>query len=136
MKNSQFLVIGYLGSDAILKRKETLKLNNHLISFSLAEDTSYITSRGEKVNRTKWYNCSYFMNFKDPSKLANILVKGTQVILKGEISANAWKSKEGECKADLKLNISDLKLLGTIAKDKDQTEFKGIDHKTDDNLPF
>lgn len=63
-----------------------------------------------KSEKTNWVRCSMFG--ERGSKIATYLTKGTQVAVSGEVSLNEYTNKQGENKASLECNVSNVTLLG------------------------
>ena len=57
-----------------------------------------------------WYNAEYWMN-KD-SKLRQYLVKGTKVLVEGELKTEKWKAQDGTERTSIKIAVRNLELLG------------------------
>ena len=57
-----------------------------------------------------WYNAEYWMS-KD-SKLRPYLVKGTKVLIEGELKTEKWTGQDGAERASIKIAVRNLELLG------------------------
>ena len=57
-----------------------------------------------------WYNAEYWMS-KD-SKLRPLLVKGTKVLIEGELKTEKWKGQDGTERSSIKIAVRNLELLG------------------------
>lgn len=102
-------VIGNLGKDAVIKEFN----GKHYISFTLGFSEKYATSDGVQHERTTWFSCLKLVK-SESSKLAQFLKTGTQVYVRGRISAKAYKKDgENEWQAGLNLNVYDLELLSS-----------------------
>lgn len=106
---SETIVIGFIGNDAIVRNVET---DSYVINFNVADTKKIVdTETGEETQRTTWYSCSYWVK-KEP-KVAEYLLKGTMVCVKGEISTQIYIGKDGQPCADLRLRVGTLKLLSS-----------------------
>lgn len=121
-------VTGRLGKDGELK---TTQGGTKVLQFSVAEDRGW----GDKKHTT-WFRCAMFGDRAE--KVAPHLTKGTMVEAWGEVSASAFKGKDGNPQASLDLRVSELKLHGGGSRDKPVADnaraTRGAD--IDDDLPF
>ena len=77
-----------------------------------------------------WYNAEYWMN-KD-SKLRPLLVKGTKVLIEGELKTEKWKGQDGTERSSIKIAVRNLELLGEKQEAPAQTPVADDD---DGDLP-
>lgn len=98
-------ITGRLTRDAVVR---TTSQNKEVVSFSIAQNDSYRNKSGERVEQTTFFDCSYWIS----SKVAKLLTKGSIVELTGRVSARALKGSDGEARAALNLNASQIKLHG------------------------
>ena len=63
-----------------------------------------------KSEKTNWVRCSMFGDRGE--KLAQYLLKGTQVAVSGEASLNEYTNKAGENKASIECVVGNVTLLG------------------------
>ena len=89
LKNSVQL-IGNLGKDVELK---TFENGNTVINFPLATNESYVNADGEKVENTQWHSVVAWG--KKAETMANLLSKGTQVIVQGKLVYKSYDAKDG-----------------------------------------
>jgi len=127
---SIFSITGRLGSDSELR--ETQK-GTKVCQFSVAEDRGW----GER-KETVWVKCAVFGDRAE--KLAPLLTKGKMVEAWGEISASAFKGKDGNPRASLDLRVSEVKLHGGGKRDSDEpVADRGRATRADDisdDIPF
>jgi single-strand DNA-binding protein len=129
---SVFSVTGRLGRDGEVR---TLQSGTKVLQFSIAEDRGF----GEKKH-TVWIKCALFGDRAE--KLAPYLVKGKVVEAWGEVSANAYKGKDGSPQASLDLRVSEVKLHGGGNRDEPVADngraTRGPAHAPDidDDIPF
>jgi len=100
-------IVGRLTANA-----ETKQWNDRfVINFSVAENRKYRDATGEWKDKTRFFECSYWM--KSP-KLADYLTKGKVVEVDGTIGANAYIKDKGkktaEAVANLTIDVYDLQL--------------------------
>jgi single-strand DNA-binding protein len=70
-------------------------------------------------------------------KLAQYLLKGTQVAVSGEISLNEFTNKAGENKASIECVVSNITLLGKKdSKPAEKTQEAPSLETTEDDIPF
>jgi len=115
-------VIGHLGGDAIVRDGQGAQ---RAISFSVAHTEKYTDSQGVKHERTIWVNCTIW---RQPDKLAIVphLTKGTRVYVTGQPSAAAYLSNQGgEPRADLRLRVDSIELLGSANNNQQGGSFNG-----------
>lgn len=96
-----FVCSGNLGNNA---EQRTTQGGTAVCQFSLAVTSGY----GDK-KQTTWVRCNLWGNRGE--SLAPYLLKGTQVVVSGEISLRTWE-KDGKEKTSLELRVNDLTLVG------------------------
>lgn len=89
MSINQWTFSGILGQDAEIRQTE----NNQVISFSVAVDESYKDKKGEKVNKTTWVKCSKFLGKDRSTKISEVLLKGSKVVVVGKPNATTYKNE-------------------------------------------
>lgn len=100
MNNLNFT--GNIGNDAEVRYTPDQKA---ITSWSVA-----LRSGFGKSEKTNWVRCTMFG--ERGIKLSEYLKKGTQVAVSGELSLNEYTNKQGENKASLECNVSNLTLIG------------------------
>lgn len=113
-------ITGRLTADAVVR---TVSGDKSVVGFSLAINDSY-RSNGETKRITTFFECSYWLN----TGIAEYLRKGGLVQLSGRVGINAYKGMDGEVRASLTFNTSDIKLLG---RGRSEDAFSGVSAKTD-----
>lgn len=101
-------VIGNLGQDATIKEWN----GRRYIAFSVGTNERYTDREGVTHERTTWVSCLKPI-FNDNSSLANYLLRGTQVYVRGKVSSKAYQLKDGTYASSLNCNVSDLQLLSS-----------------------
>ncbi|MGN6264547.1 MAG: single-stranded DNA-binding protein [Ginsengibacter sp.] len=111
--------------------------DKQVVNFSVAVNYSYRNKQGERVERTEYFNCAYWIS----TSVAKALTKGTLVELTGRVSAKAWIGGDGEAHAALNFHTSQIKLYG--GGRRTETEAGGSGSNTavpanngNDDLPF
>ena len=111
----------------------TTSNGKQVVNFSVAVNDSYKTKQGERIEQTAYFDCSYWRS----PKVIKMLTKGLLVELTGRVSARAWVSKNGEAKAGLNFNTSDIKpLAGGRKYETVQATTKVNTNSIEDDLPF
>ena len=98
-------IIGRVTRDAEVRN---LSNNKSVVSFSIAVNDDYKDKNGTKVTQTEFFDCAYWFS----TGVAQYLTKGSLVELAGRVSARAWMGNDGEPKAGLNFNTTDIKLHG------------------------
>lgn len=99
---NQLNFVGNIGNDAEVRYTPDQKA---ITSWSVALRSGY-----GKSEKTNWVRCTMFG--ERGVKLSEYLKKGTQVAVSGEVSLNEYTNKQGENKASLECNVSNLTLVG------------------------
>jgi single-strand DNA-binding protein len=127
-------IIGRLTRDAQIS---TLPSDKQVVNFSVAVNDSYRNKQGERVERTEYFNCAYWIS----TNVAKILTKGALVELIGRVSARAWIGNDGKAYATLNFHTSQIKLYGggkrseTVAGGNTNNSVAPANNGKDD-LPF
>ena len=98
-------ITGRLTKDA---KVSTLSDSRQVVNFSVAINESYKNKKGDRVEQTTFFECAYWIS----PRVAEWLTKGTVVELTGMVSARAWTGTDGELRAGLNFNTSNIKLHG------------------------
>lgn len=106
-------IIGRVTRDAQVRN---LSNNKSVVSFSIAVNHDYKNKNGERVTQTEFFDCAYWFS----TGIAQYLTKGSLVELAGRVSARAWMGNDGQPKAGLNLNTTDIKLHGSSNKAETQ----------------
>jgi single-strand DNA-binding protein len=102
-------IIGRVTRDAEVRN---LSNNKSVVSFSVAVNHDYKAKNGERVTQTEFFDCAYWFS----TGVAQYLTKGSLVELAGRVSARAWMGNDGQPKAGLNFNTTDIKLHGSNNK--------------------
>lgn len=134
-------ITGRVTKDA---KVSTLSDSRQVVNFSVAINESYKNKKGDRVEQTTFFECAYWIS----PRVAEWLTKGTVVELTGMVSARVWKGNDGEPKAGLNFNTSNIKLHGGGKKSEGaqavktgQTAEQGENKKAtlkepEDDIPF
>lgn len=122
------IIVGRLGKDAEVK---TSAKGTVITTFSVAEDIGW----GEE-KKTHWVNCVWFG--QRAAKLADYLLKGTQVVVQGDAHLDNYQDWNGNERYSTKLIVNDVKMVGSkpeasIAPTKQAKPEMSFD---DDDIPF
>ncbi len=128
---------GRLTANAIIG---TTSNNKQVVNFNVAVNDRYKNKAGEIVTQTEYFRCAFWLG----TNVAKVLTKGTVVALSGRVFTNAWINDEGEAKAYLNFNTSNIKILagGTKSSTTEQPAAKAdnkapeVPQMDADDLPF
>jgi single-stranded DNA-binding protein len=98
------VILGRLGSDATIKTVDSHP-EKEIINFSVAHDKK--TRAGEV---TTWVDCTLWVD-KGKNGVLPFLLKGKNVLLEGQIYAEAYVNKENKAIPVLKLTVYELFLV-------------------------
>jgi single-strand DNA-binding protein len=119
----------------------TTKSEKKVTGFTIAINDSYRPKDGERVQITRYVECSYWRN----AGIAEYLKKGTLVELFGRIDAGAYINKDGKAVGTLNFYTEQIKMLGkTTANGTERAEsstktgmaYSDIKSNEEDDLPF
>lgn len=124
----QATIIGNLGKDSEVT---TTKNGKTFLKFSIADTVGF----GEN-KKTQWVNCTDFRQ-SSVDKLKQYLLKGTKVVVFGEVSLNEYETNDGVTKTSLQCVVNNIVLVGSSNKETSAPSKK--DNSTnfaDDDIPF
>jgi single-strand DNA-binding protein len=101
-------VIGYSGSDAVLKEVN----GKQVINFSVAHTDKWKNPDGVLVERTTWVKCAIW----DRPNLAPHIKKGTLLLVEGSPASEAYSNKDSELVSNLTLTVHHTELLSSPAQ--------------------
>ena len=111
------IVTGYAGRNA---KVETLQDGINAINFSLAESHKYTDKKtGEIKDKTTWIDVSYYRSPGKSTDIADYILKGTQLLVQGRVTASTYTNKNGKILPVLKLYADRIELL---SKPKDSSD--------------
>ena len=127
-------IIGRLTRDAQIS---TLPSDKQVVNFSVAVNDSYRNKQGERVDRTEYFNCAYWIS----TNVVKILTKGALVELIGRVSAKAWIGNDRKAHAALNLHTSQIKLYGGSKRSEtvaggNRNSYAPTANNGPDDLPF
>jgi single-strand DNA-binding protein len=102
----QLIIVGNLGSDPELKYLDN---GTAVANFSVAVNEVWYKDK-EKKERTTWYRVNVWR--RQAETCSEYLSKGSQVMVVGRPSANAWVGADGEPRAQLELTAQTVKFMG------------------------
>jgi single-strand DNA-binding protein len=128
-------VIGYLGADPTINRKDNMVIAN----ISIATGSSYQDkTTGEKIKKTEWHKVVFF------GKIAEIvekyLSKGDKIFVEGPLRTRKWEDKEKVERYTTEIIANTMEMLVVKGKEEknpyiEQDCSSDIDTQYD-NLPF
>lgn len=126
--------IGHLGKDAIVNNVS----GKTVINFTVAHSENYKDSKGEKMTKTTWLECS---NWTEKTAIAPYLKKGTQVYIEGTPEVKTFSKADGSTGTSLAVRVLSIQLLssggGKTEDSKPADSYKPAPQTaTDDDLPF
>ena len=98
-------VIGHIGQDAV---SNTVN-GKQVLNFSVAHTEKFKDAQGNARENTTWVKCSVW----DKPNLQPWLKKGQLVLLIGKPEVRPYTTNTGELRAELRLRVHELKLLGS-----------------------
>ncbi|REC79448.1 single-stranded DNA-binding protein [Chryseobacterium elymi] len=120
----------------------TTSNGKEVVNFGVAIRHTFRNKEGEKISQPTFFDCAYW---RTPN-IAPYLTKGTIVELSGRVSPRAWVDKEGNLKAGLNFQVSEIVFHGGDTKQggesvKKETVKTGnstpvFAGDNDDDLPF
>jgi single-strand DNA-binding protein len=128
-------IIGRLTRDAEVR---TTSQEKQVVNFSVAINDGYRNKKGEHIEQTTYFDCSYWIR----TNVAKILTKGTLVELTGRVITRAWTASNGELKASLNFLASNIKSHGggrkieNLQATTEQEKNKLAKQEPKDDLPF
>lgn len=125
------IIHGRLTRDAELSYLST---GTPKLAFSLANNTGY----GDYA-KVHYFDCEKLGKGSDG--LAQYLVKGTEVIIRGELNQNRWVTAEGEKRNKVRIRVVELDFVSKQSKDyepeTDDTKSPFTSAlENDDDIPF
>ena len=106
-------LIGRLGKNPEIK---TFENNKKLANISLATSEVYTNEKGERVEKTEWHNAVAWG--KTAEILEKFVTKGQEIALEGKLTSRSYEDKQGLKKYVTEVLISEVLLLGNVAKEK------------------
>jgi single-strand DNA-binding protein len=103
----KLILNGFIGNDAEVKQVGT----KTAINFNVAVSQDYKDHEGKKVEKTEWVRAVIWKTESQNHKIAEYLKKGQRVLIEGTPSTEAYKSKDGDLRANLHINVKDIELL-------------------------
>jgi single-strand DNA-binding protein len=104
----QTIIVGNVGRDVEVKQ---LNGGATVASFTIAVTTRWTDRNSqEKRERTTWYRVSAWNRLGEIA--AQYVKKGTQIMVVGTVTANAFMGQDGEPRASLELRAETFQLLG------------------------
>lgn len=113
----EMIVTGNLGRDAEVREHN----GQNVINFSVAHTEKWTDYNGQKQERTTWVECAYWRRENQSTAVAQYLVKGQKVLVKGKPKADAYNDRSGAAVAKQCLDVQYVELLGSREDGRPQT---------------
>lgn len=124
---NKITIIGHLGRDPELRFTPA---GTAVCQFTVATTEK----RKDRDEVTTWFRCSVWGK---QAELANqYLVKGAQVYLEGRLRLEEYTDKEGQKRASLEVNVTDVQFIGTRSDKAQAASATSEATKADDDIPF
>lgn len=107
---NKLIISGRLTRDA---ESRFLPSGKPVMQFSVANNTGY-----GKKQQTHYFDCSLFGD-RAEGKLKDYMLKGTQVLVEGEVSLNTYQKQDGSTGAGLRVFVRDVELIGGQRNDSE-----------------
>ncbi len=100
-------LIGNLGNEP-----EVICLDNgkKVAKFSLATNSTYLDSQGERIKQTDWHNIVAWN--KTAEIIEKYVTKGKEIAIEGKLTTRNYDTEKGEKKYVTEVVISELLMLG------------------------
>lgn len=108
MSYQKLTVVGNIGQDF---RQENVN-GRYVINGSVAVSKNWVDKNGTKQTKTTWFSVSQWRD-KDMSNFIKYLIKGTQVLVVGEVVARTYQNQQNQTVAQLQIDADEIKLLSS-----------------------
>ena len=99
MSRATVTIHGFLGKDAELKY---LPSGTAVSNFSVATSRKSKNAQGEQTEITQWFECAVYGDTAE--KLSPYLLKGTSVMVIGDLNLDTYTTREGDVRISAKVN--------------------------------
>jgi len=132
---NQAIVIGHLGGNPEVRQT---KGGTNVANLSVATNKKWKSKDGEPKEQTTWHRVSCFGKLADLA--AQYLIKGSSVMVIGEIQNESWETESGEKRYATSIRADDIKFLDKKgSKTYDGAIDSGVFHQAAtiaDEIPF
>lgn len=105
----QTIIIGNVGRDPELRQTQS---GVSVCSFTVAVNETWNDRQtGEKREKTNWYRVSCWRGLADTAN--KYVRKGMQIMITGNVEAQAFMGNDGQPRASLELTARDMQFLGS-----------------------
>lgn len=122
--------VGYIGNDAEIKNFN----GQNYIAFNVATQDKYKDAQGNTVSRTTWVSCLKHEG-STTSTLVQYLKKGTQVFVRGDLSAKTFNSQQG-IQVGINCRVRELQLVGGKPENNQQGTQTGTSQQAQGSQPY
>lgn len=129
---SKLELIGNVGADSVVNTVNDMTV----INWNLCTTRKWKDKNGVAQSKQSWFNCSYWVK---NTSVAQYITKGTLLYVIGEPEAQIYKNKDNVQVAQIKVNVSEIKLLSKPQQRDSTPETPQAPQETGDsidNLPF
>lgn len=105
-------LVGRLGQPAKWHERES-----RYLTFSVAHNLNH--PRNGVPPEVVWISCIWF---DAPPKITEYLQAGTEVFVRGRLSARTYRTSQEETKVSLDITVSELKILHTAARKPEEND--------------
>ncbi len=103
----KIILTGRLGQDAEVKDVGNKKAINLRVAVSLDHGKDK-----DNAENTEWVNAVIWKTENQSIKIAEYLKKGKQIMIEGVPSAEMYKTKDGEPRVYMHVNVREIELMG------------------------
>ncbi|MCK6580386.1 MAG: single-stranded DNA-binding protein [Anaerolineae bacterium] len=130
---SQTIIVGNVGGDPEMRY---LQSGVGVCSFSVAVTRRWTDrNANEQREKTTWYRVSCWRNLAETAN--NLIHKGTQIMVVGNVEARAYLDKSGQPAATIELTADNFQLLGSRADNAGSSgDYAGGQSGGVDDIPF
>lgn len=138
MSFQKITIVGNIGKDF----SQNNVSGKNVVNGSVAVTKNYVDKNGQKQSNTEWFSIAKWSD-RDMSGLTKYLVKGTMVLVTGEVSVRSYQNKEGVTNYQLQVTADEMKLLSSSKPQETTTSNNNVitpsvssEEEIDQNLPF
>lgn len=131
-------ILGALGKDAEVRKAG----EQFVLAYSIASTLRW-KSGTEMKEKTFWTDCDqWFQKEESANKLADVLRKGSKVIVVGQSYASAYINNEGKAIGTLSVRVEKLEIVNSTKPKENQSSSQtappvnASNYEDDDSLPF
>lgn len=112
------IITGNVAQDAEVKE---ITNTRSVVNFTVAINEHYSDKNGQKVEKTTYFECAYWRDTESARKVADVLKKGTKVLVNGDPTSRAFLKADGTCVSAIKIEVTFFEVQSAIKKDNPQS---------------